>query len=319
MCRNREVFFVVVAKPETKPEHINVLADCLRRSYKGKYKLICMTDNREGLGYDIAAISLHNSPDNAIDYLKQLHSTVNHITLILEPEMVFLGDVTELINKVTMSGDLSSVEGAYSFEHTGCDGNAKIIIFDGEDKPWETSLRSLRWVKSNYRHTKRAIILGSGNTLQSDLASIGNMTDGAAIIVVNHTGFKYPIHADYWITLHPECWEKWLPMRKDAGYNMDFKSIGYNSTNQTPKGMDRGSSDWAGMTGLFAVKCAFEEGFEEVILCGVPMTPTPYFWGTKLHYEIEAYQKGWENHLSELKGRVYSQSGWTKQLLGSFI
>ena len=48
---SREVFFVVVAKQETKPEYVNILADCLRRSYKGKYKLICMTDNREGLFY----------------------------------------------------------------------------------------------------------------------------------------------------------------------------------------------------------------------------------------------------------------------------
>ena len=29
MCQNREVFFVVVAKPETKPEYVNILADCL--------------------------------------------------------------------------------------------------------------------------------------------------------------------------------------------------------------------------------------------------------------------------------------------------
>jgi hypothetical protein len=48
---NREVIFVVVARSETKSEHVNILADCLRRAYKGKYKLICMTDNREGLFY----------------------------------------------------------------------------------------------------------------------------------------------------------------------------------------------------------------------------------------------------------------------------
>ncbi len=325
MCQNREVFFVVVAQPETKSEHVNILADCLRRNYKGKYKLIYMTDNREGLGDDITAISLRSGGDDVLDYLKQLHSTVNHITLILEPETVFLGDITDAVSKVVNSGHISCVDGAYSFY--GYEFNykhmpsidAKIICFAGPEKPWQKDCLRLDWVKSNYRHTKRAIVLGSASTLQSDLDSIGNMKDGAAIFVVNHTGFKYPIHADYWVTLHPECWHEWVPLRKAAGYNMDFKSIGYNSQNQTPKGMDRGSSDWGGMSGLFAVKCAFEEGFEEVILCGVPMTDTPYFWGSELHYKILPYRAGWERHIDKLKGRVYSQSGWTKELLGSFM
>lgn len=322
---NREVFFVVVAKPETRPEYVNILADCLRRSYKGKYKLICTTDNREGLGDDITAISLRSGGDDVLDYLKQLHSTVNHITLILEPETVFLGDVTEAVSKVTNSGHISSVEGAYSFDEYEYNwlgqkpSGAKIIFFDGENKPWHKSLRTIDWIKSNYRHTKRAIVLGSAKTLQSDLDSIGNMREGAAIFVVNYTGFKYPIRADYWVTLHPECWHEWPQKRAAMGGNMNFKSIGYNDKGKTPKGMDRGSSDWGGMSGLFAVKCAFEEGFEEVILCGVPMTETPYFWGNELHYKILPYRKGWEKHIDKLKGRVYSQSGWTKELLGSFM
>jgi hypothetical protein len=319
MCQNREVFFVVVAKPETKPEHVNILADCLRRSYKCKYKLICMTDNREGLGDDIHAVSLRNNPDNAVDYLKQLHSTVNHITLIVEPETVFLGDITNAVNKVINSGHISSLEGTYSYYDSCCDGRAKVAIFDGKDKPWHENIRKCSWIQSNYRHTKRAIVLGSADTLQSDLDSLGNMREGAAIFVINHTGFEFPIRADYWVTLHPECWHEWLPKRQAAGFNMDFKSIGYNDRNKTPKGMDRGSSDWGGMSGLFAVKCAFEEGFEEVVLCGVPMTDTPYFWGDNLNYNIIGYRKGWEKHIDKLNGRVFSQSGWTAELLGKFM
>ena len=322
---NREVFFVVVAKPETKPEHVNILADCLRRSYKGQYKLICMTDNSEGLGDDITAISLRNSPDNAVDYLRQLHSAVNHITLILEPETVFLGDITSAVDKVSQSGHISSVDGAYSFDEYQYDWlnqkppDAKIVYCDGGEKPWQQSNRILPWVKKHYRPTKRAIVLGSADTLQSDLDSLGNMREGATIFCVNTTGFRFKTHIDYWVTLHPECWYKWVSEREKIGGNMNFKSIGYNAQNKTPEGMDRGSSDWGGMSGLFAVKCAFEEGFEEVILCGVPMTDTPYFWGKDLHYNILAYRKGWEKHLDKLKGRVYSQSGWTKELLGAFI
>ena len=318
MCRNREVFFVVVAKPETKPEHINILADCLRRYYKGKYKLICMTDNGEGLGDDIVTFSLRSGGDNVLAYLKQLHSNVNHITLILEPETVFLGDITDTVSKVINSGHISSVKGAYSFHCGNLDLSEAILCFLMASISVEEHMR-FGYIKECYRHTKRAIVLGSADTLQSDLDSIGNMKDGAAIFVVNHTGFKFPIRADYWVTLHPECWHEWLPKRKAAGFNMDFKSIGYNALNQTPKGMDRGSSDWGGMSGLFAVKCAFEEGFEEVILCGVPMTDTPYFWGKDLHYKILPYRAGWEKHIDKLKGRVYSQSGWTKELLGSFM
>jgi hypothetical protein len=318
MCQNREVFFVVVAKPETRPEHVNILADCLRRNYKGKYKLICVTDNPEGLGDDITAISLRNSPDNAVDYLKQLHSNVNHITLILEPETVFLGDITDAVNKVINSGHISSVEGAYSFYCDNLDlSSGNIVFFDGEYKPWEEHMR-FGYIKEYYRHTKRAIVLGSADTLQSDLDSLGNMREGATIFAVNHTGFKFKTHIDYWITLHPECWHEWPQKRAAIGGNMDFISIGYNAQNKTPAGMNKGSSDWGGTSGLFAVKCAFEEGFEEVILCGVPMTDTPYFWGKDLHYNIVAYRKGWEKHIDKLKGRVYSQSGWTRELLGKF-
>ena len=319
MCQNREVFFVVVAKPETQPEHVNILADCLRRAYKGKYKLICMTDNPEGLGDDIHAVSLHDSNGNALDYIRQLHSTVNHITLILEPETVFLGDITDAVSKVINSGHVSCVEGAYSLADYKNQIDAKIICFDGNMKPWDKEMRVFSWIKSNYRNTKRAIVLGSADTLQSDLAIIGNMIEGAAIFGINHTPFNLKMHIDYWITLHPECWHEWPQKRAAIGGNMDFKSIGYNDRNKTPKGMGRGSSDWGGMSGLFAVKCAFEEGFEEVILCGVPMTDTPYFWGKDLHYKILPYRKGWEKHFDKLKGRVYSQSGWTKELLGSFM
>lgn len=316
---NREVFFVFVAKPETKPEHVNILADCLRRSYKGKYKLICITDNREGLGDDITAISLRNSPDNAVDYLRQLHATVNHITLILEPETVFLGDITDAVSKVINSGHISSVEGAYSFIDSLDKPDGKIIFFDEDFKPWESESRQITWVKNNYRHTKRAIVLGSADTLQADIKSIGNMVDGAAIFGINHTPFNLKMHIDYWITLHPECWKDWPQQRAAMGGNMDFISIGYNAAGKAPKGMNKGSGDWGGMSGLFAVKCALEEGYEEIILCGVPMTQTPYFWGDHLHYNILGYRKGWEKHLDKLKGRAYSQSGWTKELLGSFM
>jgi len=323
MCQNREVFFVVVAKPETKTEHVNILADCLRRSYKGNYKLICMTDNSGGLGDDIHAVSLHDSNGDALDYIRQLHSTVNHITLILEPETVFLGDITDAVNKVINSGHISRLEGCYLYSECYEDWNqiqgASIVVFDADVKPWQAQARSLWWVQKHYRHTKRAIVLGSADTIQSDLDSIGNMREGATIFAVNHTGFKFKTRIDYWVTLHPECWHEWPQKRKAMGGNMDFISIGYNAQNKTPNGMDKGSSDWGGMSGLLAVKCAFEEGFEEVILCGVPMTETPYFWGKDLHYNILAYRKGWEKHLDKLKGRVYSQSGWTAGLLGKFM
>ena len=44
-----------------------------------------------------------------------------------------------------------------------------------------------------------------------------------------------------------------------------------------------------------------------------------YFWGEKLNYDLIGYRKDWEKHLDKLKGRVYSQSGWTKELLGGFM
>jgi hypothetical protein len=89
--------------------------------------------------------------------------------------------------------------------------------------------------------------------------------------------------------------------------------------------MDEGMNErvngklWHGSSGLFAVKAAFEHGFDEVILCGVPMNNDLNIHRGEKWKQFNDFRNGWTDNLNELKGRVYSQSGWTKELLGSFM
>lgn len=74
----------------------------------------------------------------------------------------------------------------------------------------------------------------------------------------------------------------------------------------------------SGSSGLFAVKVALIDlGYEDVVLCGVPMTATPHFDDNVPWPEVDLFKLGWEQALPQIDGRVRSMSGWTRELLGA--
>jgi hypothetical protein len=203
--------------------------------------------------------------------------------------------------------------------------NAKVIAFHGTGKPWHKEYRAIDWVRKNCRYTKRAIVLGGASGVWDELKALGNVAENAAIIAINDSGYAYSGKIDYWVTLHPEKFAGWRQKRIYNGYNMDFVSVGHNSTNIKPENMDKGMNEyvngklWHGSSGLFAVKVAFEQGFDDVILCGVPMNGDVNIHRGESWKQFNDFRNGWEEALPELKGRVYSQSGWTRELLGKFM
>lgn len=205
--------------------------------------------------------------------------------------------------------------------------NAKFIAFHGKPEVTDDEPQKLEWVRYYYRqskrssaNTKRAIIIGGGKNVWQEFNDLGSVKDDAAIIAINDAGYVYPYQLDYWVTLHPEKFSKWKAQRQASGFDMGFISIGYGAPkdNFYQYFTDEMSDDWGGSSGLFAVKVAIEKGFDEIILCGVPMNGDINAFRGKEWTEFETYRQGWKNKLDLLRGRVYSQSGWTRELLGEF-
>ena len=176
--------------------------------------------------------------------------------------------------------------------------------------------------------TRRAIIIGGAESALDDLESVRDLLSASYVICVNDSGVDYPEPIHYWVTLHPEKMESWVNARRSNGYDMDFCTVGFGSTVYGKRGVvDHHLPCWregnieggaSGSSGLFAVQVALSEGFTEIILCGVPMDSSKNRFRRKGWEASQGYRQAWIDHLGKMKGKVYSQSGWTKELLGGY-
>jgi len=158
----------------------------------------------------------------------------------------------------------------------------------------------------------KAVILGGGETLWQDLAQVDDV-DERIVIAINDAGYCYKKTIDYWVSLHPEKLQRWMQKRPDTNYE--------TVCHKDRKGarVDHVVHElWRGSSGLFAVQFAVRDlQCTDVILCGVPMTPTGHFFDSDPWRHCEKYRKGWQEALPEIEGCVTSLSGWTRSLLGA--
>jgi hypothetical protein len=173
---------------------------------------------------------------------------------------------------------------------------------------------------------KRAIVLGGAPSVWSDFDSVEELHDNADIIACNLAGYHYPGKIKYWVTLHPAMMPEWLYNRRNAGYDMDFITIGFTRDFVPMQGIDELRGAWgssqgkaSGSTGLFAVEIALAKGYDEIILCGVPIDHVPNHFNGHSWDSCANYRQAWIDNYDKMKGKVFSQSGWTKRLLGSYF
>jgi len=88
------------------------------------------------------------------------------------------------------------------------------------------------------------------------------------------------------------------------------------STNQT-QGMTVHSDLVGGNSGINAVLCGLKLGYDKIIVCGIPLDNSPYYFNPAqtAHYDNDAEIRQWQRHLPLLKGKVFSMSGRTKDVL----
>jgi hypothetical protein len=170
---------------------------------------------------------------------------------------------------------------------------------------------------TKYEDTRQdiAIVLCGGGAPLEELARAIELCGDKpyTILAGNDQIAEYAGHIDHAVTLHPDKLAMWIIQRKNKGY----EAPGIIWAHRPHTGVERWSRDWAGSTGLLAIKIARELGFTHVILCGVHMTVEGNHFLRQAPWKAAyGFRRGWTAHMRELRDYVRSFGGWTKELFG---
>jgi hypothetical protein len=163
----------------------------------------------------------------------------------------------------------------------------------------------------------KALVLGGAACVHEGAERALALFQPDAIFAVNNIGIDWSGRLDYWCTLHPLPTHKWpgmaqaLVRRHKAGLNRP-----QTWAHRPGPGIDRTTGDWAGSSSLFAVKVARLEGFERIVLAGVPMNASYHYNDARPWMQHTAFVNGWRKRAPEIRPFVRSMSGWTRELLG---
>lgn len=167
------------------------------------------------------------------------------------------------------------------------------------------------------------MVLGDAKTVQEDAEAALKLFSPDAVAATNNMIIRWPGRLDYAVTLHPSKCVDWVGIeeairrRLVEGRNRP-QTWAHAGSRGRAKGIDRFTEDWAGSTGLLAVKVLLEEGFDRIVLAGVPMSVEGgHFYNAQGWMHATRYHAGWKNHLGRIKAKVRSVSGWTQDLLGA--
>jgi hypothetical protein len=164
-----------------------------------------------------------------------------------------------------------------------------------------------------------ALVLGGASCVWGDAERALQLFEPDTFIAVNNMIVDWPGRLDLAVTLHPEKTKDWpgiveaLRRRKLIGRIGPRETWGHRPT----KGIDRDTKDWAGSSGLFAVKVALETGHDRVVLAGVPMLAKEEHYFSRGEWQAaHSFLNGWRRHEKHFAPFVRSMSGWTRDRHG---
>lgn len=175
---------------------------------------------------------------------------------------------------------------------------------------------------------RTALILGGARCVWRDYAAAIELGSYDAIVCVNDIGVDFPERVDYWCTLHPEKFLNWQRLRANSGRNTDYIACCHEPNPWLgPKTNLPRIDKWtdyrypgmtgSGSSGLLAVKVAQEEGFDRIVLAGIPMqVKENHYFDSNPWNEHGSFVEAW-NIAKPRLGNVRSMSGWTRELLGA--
>ena len=131
----------------------------------------------------------------------------------------------------------------------------------------------------------------------------------------------------HWASLHPEWFSAQAKIRNPVrvGPNVIGVCPGVTFHSHKPH------YDWrirvwpefkptSGTSSLFAVQVGLALGYENIVLCGVPLDGTGSFyhspWFVYSDYHERKWREPWVKAAPGFNGRVRSMSGFTRELLG---
>lgn len=148
------------------------------------------------------------------------------------------------------------------------------------------------------------------------------------IVAVNDAGWTWRAPIDHWCSLHPQRFYEWqkkaLSFRDPPKlWTTQVAMQGLELGKDVPQDIEiidppiwgKGSSGSSGLLGV-QVALAFAK---RVILCGIPLDGSGYVDGASgtVPQQFLSFRPAWEKLPPEVKARIRSQSGWTRDLLGA--
>ena len=174
---------------------------------------------------------------------------------------------------------------------------------------------------------KRALIVGSAPCVFDDLIDAPRWP----IIAINYAGLRNTGPIELWVSLHFRLLAQLIEQREKMGGDMNFKAFSKVPREDivscgipiqpAPTGrVGNGSS------GLLAVFTAIQEGYEQLILCGVPMEGNETLQandkietrtrGRRGMDAFERFRHPWKLNEKIIRQHVRSMSGWTREFFG---
>ena len=169
---------------------------------------------------------------------------------------------------------------------------------------------------------KSAIILGGAACVWEDMEAALALGHYDATIAINDILEYYDGEIDYAVSLHPQKYAGWMKERDRKDFPKPKCFVGFVGKKATDAYQIDLIVDylWPGMgksgsSGLFAVKVAIDQGFDKIVLCGIPMDLRQHFFSAKEWTQADKFWDAWPKMANHFKNETRSMSGRTKELL----
>ena len=180
----------------------------------------------------------------------------------------------------------------------------------------------------------RLVIVGGAKCVWDDLARLWPIADD--VMCVNDMIMHYPGEIRHICSLDEPLLEKWWDARRPP-YKKQFPGVPRMHTRRDLEALSERIENWpfsgGGTSGLFACFVGLGLGYDEIILCGIPIDNSPHYWQApweKCNFQRELVRRDgtmkrrgdsrsfWANaNAKHFNGRVKSMSGDTRELLGA--
>lgn len=178
---------------------------------------------------------------------------------------------------------------------------------------------------------RQLIICGSGRCLWDDVKAARAAWPDADVMAIKQAGIYLPFKYQHWAGAHGERFQWMIPLRREGYYFHGFDAEQRRGVKPQKLGvMTHSEKSWplvdcvwpskmTGTSALFGTRVGLGLGYDEILLCGVPLDRTGRFYDAPWDAGVDLNvvdMREWEAFLPVMQGRVKSMSGRTRELLG---